>query len=82
MENEVKINNSKSRVLVFKTSVSNQTDIVKLSLQLNNIIRNGKWNFDLEDCDNILRVESTLNTPHAIIRLLNEHAFECSELED
>jgi hypothetical protein len=82
MKNEVKINNSKSSILVFKTSVSNQNDIIRLSLQLNNIIRNGKWNFDLDDCDNILRVESTLNTPHVIINLLNEHAFECVELED
>jgi hypothetical protein len=82
MENEVKINNSKSSVLVFKTSVRNQTDVVKLSLPLNSIIRNGKWNFDLEDCDNILRVESTLDRPEVVISLLNEHAFECVELED
>ena len=82
MENEVKIHPVKNRVLVFKTSVRNQADIVKLSLVLNRITKNGKWNFDLEDCDNILRVENPKSTSADFIRLLNQHAFECVELED
>ena len=47
-----------NKVLLFKTSVCNQTDISKLKVHLANAIKNGKWNFDLEDCDNILRIES------------------------
>jgi hypothetical protein len=82
MENDIKIHTVKNRVLVFKTSVRNQADIVKLSLVLNRITKSGKWNFDLEDCDKILRVESTMSKSEDFIRALNQHAFECVELED
>jgi hypothetical protein len=71
-----------NKVLVFKTSVCNQTEISKLKVHLDNVIKNGIWNFDLEDCDNILRVESEKNITKTIINLLNKHGFECVELED
>ncbi|MDD5362233.1 MAG: hypothetical protein PHN88_08880 [Ignavibacteria bacterium] len=69
-------------VFVFKTSVRNQSDISKLRQQLNRVIKYGKWNFDLEDCDNILRIEGTSVNTNAVIRLLNQSGFECLELED
>jgi hypothetical protein len=71
-----------NKVLVFKTSVCKQTDISKLKVHLDNVIKNGKWNFDLEDCDNILRVESKENVTEVIIDTLNKQGFECAELED
>ena len=71
-----------NKVFVFKTSVCSQSDISKLKVHLDNIIKNGKWNFDLEDCDNILRVESSDYITEAIIGLLNKHGFECAELDD
>jgi hypothetical protein len=70
-----------NKVLVFKTSVCNQTDISKLKDHLDNVIKNGNWNFDLEDCDKILRIESNKNFKEIIIDLLNKHGFECAELE-
>ena len=43
-------------VLVFKTSVTTTGQISPL---LDNLIdKSEKWNFDLEDCDNILWVEA------------------------
>jgi hypothetical protein len=71
-----------SLVLVFKTSVCKQSDISKLKQHLKKIIKNGRWNFDLEDCDKILRVEIKKNIADLIIRLLNNNGFECIELKD
>jgi hypothetical protein len=71
-----------NKILVFKTSVCKQTDISKLKVQLDNIIKNGKWNFDLEDCDKILRIESNSDNDSSVICLLNTNGFDCIELED
>jgi hypothetical protein len=39
-----------------------------------------KWNFDLEDCDNILRVDTPSNDAKGIIYLLQANGFVCEEL--
>lgn len=39
------------------------------------------WNFDLEDCDRILRVSEPID-PEAVIQLLHDHGFLCRELGD
>lgn len=69
-----------NNVYVFITSVKTKKSVKMLSKQLNILIPNGGWNFDLEDCDKILRVESKSNISVAIIKLLNENNFECKEL--
>lgn len=68
-------------VHVFKTSVETNEDINKLKSKLDNLSTNLKWNFDLEDCDNILRIEDFNISPITIIDLLVEADFECQELE-
>ncbi len=65
-------------VLVFKTSVSSQGEIEPLRASLTPL---GKWNFDLEDCDRILRIESATTQPIEVIRTLKEKGYFCSELE-
>lgn len=68
-------------VFVFKTSISKNSHIKKVSPLLNNLIaKNGYWNFDLEDCDNILRVESQSIASDSICNVLNDHGFLCEEL--
>ncbi|MDB5270793.1 MAG: hypothetical protein JWP58_3833 [Hymenobacter sp.] len=42
-------------VLVFKTSVTRSHHIPPLRLGLDAV---GRWSFDLDDCDHILRVET------------------------
>ena len=66
---------------VFKTSVENDEDVKKLKPKLDNLSTNIKWNFDLEDCDNILRIADSSISPIAIIDLLVKSNFECQELE-
>lgn len=50
---------------------------------LNELMGSGeKWNFDLEDCDHILRVEAVSLQAPVIIRNLAKAGFFCEELED
>ncbi len=65
-------------IYVFKTSVDNQSKFESASALLNQLLPESQWNFDLEDCDNILRVDSELDVA-AILQ--NNTIFECIELE-
>ncbi|HVM86703.1 MAG TPA: hypothetical protein VMT76_00850 [Puia sp.] len=66
---------------MFKTSVRNKKHIRQLSPLLNNLLPRSKWNFDLEDCDKILRIDSEENIVIKITDLLKMHQFYCEELE-
>ncbi len=69
-------------VLVFKTSITKPNQVRRLRPLLNRILNgNGEWNFDLEDCDNILRVETHRLAPAAISWVLEVHGFQCVELK-
>ncbi len=68
-------------VLVFKTTVETHEDVKKLEPKFYNLSTSLKWSFDLEDCDNILRIEDSNISPTTIIDVLVESAFECQELE-
>jgi hypothetical protein len=68
-------------VLVFKTSVKANGEVKQLRPFLNRLIqKKGTWNFDLEDCDNILRVETHLLTAENISATLLRQGFYCEEL--
>ncbi|WPO79363.1 hypothetical protein [Flavobacterium sp. KACC 22761] len=65
-------------IYVFKTTVDSQTKLEQASALLDELLPKTSWNFDLEDCDNILRIDSE----HEITDLvLNNGLFECVELE-
>lgn len=68
-------------ICIFKTSVKNKKDIRKLKPYLNGLLPGGQWNFDLEDCDKILRVESQDPLSQSLIGLLAEMGFDCVELQ-
>jgi len=68
-------------IYVFKTTVKNKTQIKRLKSELDSILLNAKWNFDLEDCDKILRIDSTENCCQRVIALLHSFNFQCVELE-
>lgn len=65
-------------IYVFKTSVDSASKFESASALLHELLPNTLWNFDLEDCDNILRIESELDIPNLI---LNNAVFDCTELE-
>ncbi len=68
-------------IFVFKTSVKTKLQVKKLKPHIDNTLPKAKWNFDLEDCDNILRIDSNENIVMPIKNLLNIHKFNCEELE-
>ena len=68
-------------VLVFRTSVEKKKEVHRLSPILDQLINpSGRWNFDLEDCDNILRVETPVVASGVVIETLNKNGFHCQEL--
>lgn len=70
-------------IMVFKTSVTTRTDVAKLKLLLDRLFENGeRWNFDLEDWENILRIESAAHKANQVINVLNTSGFQCIALED
>ncbi|HSN08862.1 MAG TPA: hypothetical protein VLS85_07480 [Hanamia sp.] len=68
-------------IYVFKTSVETKTQVKKLQPHIDKIIPGEKWNFDLDDCDNILRIESDGDIVLKITALLKTHQFHCEELQ-
>ena len=68
-------------IYVFKTSVKTKVQAKNLKPHFARLLPNVKWNFDLDDCDNILRIDSNENVVLAVTDLLNDHRFDCEELE-
>lgn len=67
---------------VFKTNVQLSEDANQIVNNLHNEIADSKINFDLEDCDKILRIEGTNNSKNNyIIKYLNQLGFNCEVLE-
>ena len=48
---------------------------------LDGILENGKWNFDLTNCDKILPVDTDKNITTKIITALFLQGFICEELQ-
>ncbi len=67
-------------VEVFKTNVEQREDADKIIHELQVSFANAKINFDLEDCDRILRVEGDSICNEEIIAILNKLGFEASVL--
>ncbi|MDB5010086.1 MAG: hypothetical protein JWR67_945 [Mucilaginibacter sp.] len=68
-------------ILVFATSVAEPEQVSKVSPILTSVLAIEDWNFDLEDCDKVLRVVAENISPRYIESLLQEAGFNCIELE-
>jgi hypothetical protein len=66
---------------VFKTNVHKATEANQLVLLLLNHFPGSKINFDLEDCDKVLRVEGIHFVTEKVMNLLKESGFQCAILE-
>ncbi|MFP9098120.1 hypothetical protein ACLI09_03635 [Flavobacterium sp. RHBU_24] len=67
-------------IYVFKTSVATEKDITKLTVDLDELLPGARWNFDLDDSDNILRIDTTADVADAVTTLLLVTGFDCEEL--
>jgi hypothetical protein len=68
-------------VEVFKTNVQRQKQARILKSELISQFPFIKINFDLEDCDKVLRVEGRKFAPDKIIELLHSNGYYCQILE-
>ncbi len=55
--------------------------VKKLKPHIDKKLPKAKWNFDLTDCDKILRIDSEENIVLRTIDLLTIHKFYCEELK-
>ena len=67
-------------VLVYKTTVDTPAKAQKLKPHLDALLKPVKWNFDLSDCDRILRVEGPAHISDTVIQTLLIQGYECIEL--
>ncbi|WP_323756559.1 hypothetical protein [Roseivirga sp.] len=67
---------------VFATNIDTDRQAEKVLLQISEVFPNYMANFDLEDCDKILRIETkqTMIDTQSIIKLVNEMNGEASLL--
>ena len=68
-------------ILIFTTSIEKPEQVSKVKPLLTSVSAITGWNFDLEDCDNILRVEADNVSPRYIESLLQTAGYDCRELE-
>ena len=70
-------------VEVFKTDVEKPDHAASIVQRITEHFREYQVNFDLEDCDRILRVKSSENNvrSEAIIELLADHGFRAEILD-
>ncbi|MFT3947899.1 MAG: hypothetical protein QM763_13095 [Agriterribacter sp.] len=69
-------------IYVFKTSVKLKKEARQLKPYLDNLLNQATWNFDLEDCDKILRIDSQPDILDTVTKLLQDKGFDCEELTD
>jgi hypothetical protein len=66
---------------VFKTNVETASDANNIVQMLLQHFPGNRINFDLQDCDKILRVEGNNFSTDKIMLLLNKNGFCCEILE-
>jgi hypothetical protein len=83
MSDSMELRHKVKNIWIFRTSVLHHEDASNLATVLDSLMHVGdKWNFDLEDCDHILRVETHVVQPFVIIEQLTMAGYTCAELGD
>ena len=68
-------------VEVFKTNVRKTQEAKRIIGLLQENFPDGRINFDLDDCDKVLRIDSQRIIPADVINALTSNGFICEELE-
>lgn len=69
-------------VAVFRTSLQTKQDVIKLAHCFNSLPEFTGWNVDLEDCDNVLRLEGKWIDVDKVQALVRQAGFKCEELPE
>lgn len=67
-------------ISIYKTNIENSSQIQLLKKELDTLLGEENWNFDLDDCDRILRVETDSSLSNEITYILKSNGFEVTEL--
>ena len=67
-------------VYIFKTSVKKR-DVKIVEPFLDKTFPNTHWNFDFDDCDRVLRIESDKDVSDLVCDSICKLGFLCAELE-
>jgi hypothetical protein len=68
-------------VEVFKTNITNKANSKRILSILKDVFPFLKINFDLSDCDKILRVEGEIIEVQKVIMILKNNGFKCEVLK-
>lgn len=68
-------------VEVFKTNVMDCRQAERMLALLGMHFKESRINFDMHDCDKILRVEASHIVPEKVIEVMNNHGYQCMVLE-
>lgn len=68
-------------ILVFKTNIRTQDDLLAVSDKLNNHHHIHDWSVDQEDVDCVLRIVSSRINANEIVFMMNQTGYDCQELE-
>ena len=70
-----------SEIHIFKTNITTLEQIRKVDRILSNQSEIQKWNIDIDDCDKVLRIETSSLEMENVIGILKPHHIYCEELE-
>lgn len=69
------------KILVFRSNLQDEWDLQQISTSLNQHPAIQKWNVDLQDVDHVIRIVTPSLTVAEIEKLIQQHGYQCSELE-
>lgn len=67
---------------VFKTDITNKTTAKAIIKALKQSFPTSNFNFDLNDCDKILRITSNQNIASQVVEIISSQGFRCDILEE
>ena len=69
------------RILVFQTNIDSKHHIETVQTIFNDHSHILDWSIDIEDIDNVLRIEATHHLHEAdVMHLVSQHGFDCDDL--
>lgn len=68
-------------ILVLKTDIADETMLNSIRPHINSLLKDVRWQVDIEDCDHVLRIEHPTDTSSNIISTLSQLGINCEELQ-
>ena len=69
-------------ILIFKTNLENPDLVNRAKPLIQNLEGISRWNVDIQDCDNVLRIEASRLSPRFVEYTLQKAGYYCEELQD